>query len=527
MNASGGGSWRVHLLGIGVSCALVACGGGASRPDAGVETPDAGVDLSQCGDGTRQDPEGCDDGNTVSNDGCSARCAVEAGWTCPAAGGACRAAGCGDLIVAGSEECEDGNATDGDGCSAQCRLEAGYKCEAVGQPCTRTVCGDGIVEGTEQCDDGNHDQGDGCSALCTREPRCVNGVCESRCGDGVLLPNDTTEECDDGNTRANDGCSPNCHIEPGFTCKLVEDAPPDTLVIPTVYRDLRGYDLPAQGALPRGNIDFEDKNGAETGIVASLLGDDNKPVYAKGDGTGSTTTHGKDAFDQWYRDVEDVNKTVVSTLVLVRNPSTGAYEFNNSTFFPLDHLGWTATGDEPMRQVTEGSTKVAHNFSFTSEARYWFEYKGTEVLDFLGDDDVWVFVNGRLALDLGGVHGALRGTLDLKNVAANLGLQPGGIYEVVVFQAERHTSASSYQLTLTNFVTRRTECVATCGNGTVDPGEECDEGANNGSGTCTRACVRGPRCGDGVVQAEEGEQCDDGNTVDGDGCSAVCRAEIK
>ena len=355
MTVSRGGTGCLHLLGACLLSALVACGS-ASRPD-------AGVDLSQCGDGTLQAPEGCDDGNTASGDGCDARCAVEAGWSCPPAGAACRAAQCGDRIIAGDEECEDGNATRGDGCSEQCRLEAGYKCESLGQACSTIVCGDGVVEGTEQCDDGNHDQGDGCSALCTREPRCVDGVCEAYCGDGILLPNDTTEECDDGNTRAHDGCSPTCHIEPGYTCELVQDAPPDKVLIPTVYRDFRGYDL-----TPRGHIDFENANGAETGIVGtlytSLLGSDNKPVYAK-DGLASSSTHGKATFDQWYRDVEGVNKTVVGTLELVRNAS-GAYVFDNSFFFPLDNLGWTATGQEPMRPVTEGTTKTSHNFSFTS-----------------------------------------------------------------------------------------------------------------------------------------------------------------
>ena len=60
-----------------------------------------------------------------------------------------------------------------------------------------------------------------------------------------------------------------------------------------------------------------------------------------------------------------------------------------------------------------------------------------------------------------------------------------------------------------------------CGDGLVDAGEECDDGADNADvASCTMQC-KSAVCGDGLVQAGV-EGCDDGNQVDGDACSNVC-----
>lgn len=175
-------------------------------PDASTTFPEPGI----CGNGILDVPgvEECDDGNSVSGDGCSASCALE---DCRASG---HCSGCGNGVLEPGELCDDGNSVAGDGCSAMCTLEGGYECNPGGV--CMPLCGDGIVEPGEMCDDGNATSSDGCSATCTLE-ECGPSGC-GPCGDGVLQAG---EVCDDGNATSGDGCVSDCtSLEDGFGCPL-------------------------------------------------------------------------------------------------------------------------------------------------------------------------------------------------------------------------------------------------------------------------------------------------------------------
>jgi len=181
-----------------------------------------------------------------------------------------------------------------------------------------------------------------------------------------------------------------------------------------------------------------DDDGPElptTGLVEATLGDDGKPVFRssvgdENNGAGIVLITSAETFGQWYNTEDGINRELSKTIEL-EEVSPGIYQYDDAAYFPLSNQeGFGAEGNP-------------HNYHFTTEIHTSFQYLGGEVFTFAGDDDLWMFVDDQLVIDLGGLHLAAEGTVELDD----LSLEQGSYHDIHIFHAERKTVDSHFKIT--------------------------------------------------------------------------------
>ncbi|MDD5469927.1 MAG: DUF4215 domain-containing protein [Candidatus Peribacteraceae bacterium] len=400
---------------------------------------------------------------------------------------------CGNGVLQEGEECDDGNGVSGDGCSADCVQER--------------ICGNGVVDPGEECDDGNKISGDGCSPSCKVE---FVPTIARYCGNGVVEPG---EECDDGNKISGDGCSATCTKEAVLhplppdagTGAMAESGTGEIVVEPIVLPDQEEQAEEASSSLqahtpepvpvqvpPCGNGIIEPPEECDDGNAFLLDGCDRQCRIEQ---VLSTDLCGNGVLDPGEEcDVRGRKDTALCSVNCTLKKQASAYCGD----------GVVTAGE----QCDDGNTVAGDGCS-----------PGCRIETAMSRESP---LCGNRRIDPGE-------ECDDGNRTDGDGCSGACFWEYGSFGDGIVQHAIGEQCEIT---TEDVPCtihgrfyLPQCGNGALDPREECDDGPGNANvpgALCRTDCSRAG-CGDGII--DPGEECDDGNVVSGDGCSRTCRRE--
>ncbi len=221
------------------------------------------------------------------------------------------------------------------------------------------------------------------------------------------------------------------------------------------------------------SCDYTKKN-LEQGLVESQLGLGNLPVPIKGRLTPNTGIN----FTGWFEEIPDKSREIAGTLLLRYSADEGTFTFEADDFYPLDDISFSA--DDP-------TSSDDHNHLFTMSFMVPFTVvgSGTEMFTVRADDDTFVFLNGELVVDLGGVHGPMTGAFNIDSDGqvytsvngadwsrTGVSVEPDTIATVQVFHADRDSSESDFSIQFSDMnlaIDRGTQIAAIDPSNPLDP----------------------------------------------------------
>ena len=417
------------------------------------------------GDGELQLGELCDDKNTANGDGCSADCALEV---------------CGDEIVTGGVQCDDGNYEPYDGCAG----------------CAMEFCGDGIPQSGEACDDGDTNDHDGCLSSCQ----------EARCGDGLL------RECDPASEACDSPCSGKGACLTGSA--LIDDVPavlngkPSTGALAT----LKNAKITLAIAFDVAKTTHQD---IDAGVATKLTVADTGPIAVTFEGADVLiSTIGpllqglpwQVAVSVAANGVGDMRFTAASLMGFDAAQGFGLELSGVVTGLKTDASGYPVlgafmlTGNLSLRRYDLPGQHMTDYASGAGQVSFALAPAGTVPV-------------GLEACDDGNASDFDDCTTACEPARCGDGFIQAAAGELCDEGAENGAGCSP-ACALVN--------VAACGDGALDSGEQCDDKNTASDDGCSALCAQ-ESCGDGVLQSTEA--CDDGNLEPNDGCAADCTSE--